>query len=140
MGRVVAAVQRLAANLEKLFILPAVAANERHGNAEFARLPDNERGFGVVTGDKYSIDAGRFYGRELRPEILVALGKVFLDHDLAATGGERFPEEFRETDAVGVGYAGEDGDPPRLQIFLGEFGHYRALKRIDEADAEDVIA
>ena len=34
----------------------------------------------------------------------------------------------------------QHGDLARLQIVVGEFGQHLALKRIDEADAEDVVA
>ena len=139
-GGVVGAVERLAADLEKLLGLPSVAAEERNGEAEVAGLAGDEGGLLVVAGDEDGLDVGGLDGGELRFEILVAFAEFLLGHDGAAAGDEGFLEELGEADAVGAGDADEGGDLLGLEIIQGELRHDGALEIVDEADAEDVVA
>ena len=51
-----------------------------------------------------------------------------------------FDDRIGQADRVVLLDVLEDRDLPRLQIVEGELGEHLALERIDEADAEDVVA
>ena len=65
------------ANLNQFGRLPAVDAQQRHGEAEFAGLFADEGSLGVVARHKDALDAGGLDGGELSAEVLVSFA-VFL--------------------------------------------------------------
>ena len=140
MGGIKAAVQRLAADFKQFFRFPAIPAKEGDCDTEVARLTDDQRALSVVSGHEDRFDPGGLDRGELGPKILVALGVFLFHRDGAAALSEGFAEELREPDAVGVRDAGNDRHLGGLQVIAGEFGHDRALKRVDETHAEDVVA
>ena len=120
--------------------LPAIAAEEGAGDAKFAGLAGYKGGLGVVSGHENGVHAGGANGGELGFEVLVALGVFLLEGDLSAIGEEALLEVFCQADGVGGGDGSQDGDAFGLECFFGELGHYGALKRVNEADTEDVVA
>src|SRR4030095_10520031 len=80
------------------------------------------------------------YSSKLCLKILVAPVEIQLGRDLSAGFGETLFEEFCETFAVVALHIGEDGDLFCLESFCGEIRHYRALKRINETNAKNIIA
>src|SRR5207237_7562316 len=70
--RVIAAVERVAADRDELLALPAVAADQRHLDAELASLPRDEAGLGVIAGHHDRLGTLGFDGGELGAEILIA--------------------------------------------------------------------
>ncbi len=72
-------------------------------------------------------------------EVGVRPGVVFLADDLAATCGEGLLEELGQALDVVVGLVEHDEGGLGLQVLHGELGAHRALERVDEAGAEDVV-
>ena len=119
---------------------PAVAAENRHLHAELARLTDDDRGLGVVAGDEHGV---RLLAADLGEdglEVGVAAAVADRVQHLAAERREVLRDRIGEADRVVLLDVLEDGDLPRLEIVVGELGEHLALERIDEADAEDVVA
>ena len=86
------------------------------------------------------LGAGGPGGGELGPEILVALAVLQVGRNLPARGGELLPENPGDADAVGVVHGGDHGHARDAQGLARKLGQHGALERIDEADAEDVVA
>ncbi len=80
--------------------LPAVAADQRRGDTDFAGLPRNRADIVVVAGNIENVRVGGFNRRQSRAEIRVA-GLIGADNgDLAASLGEGFLEEILKSVAV----------------------------------------
>ena len=140
MRRVKRPVHRLAADGEQLRRFPAVAAKDREVDAQLPRLLRDETRLGVVARGEDRVGIRRLDRRELGFEILVAAAEFLLDGDFAAVREEPLLEKRGETHAVRRGGIGQHGDVLRLERVLGEERHHRALKRINEADAENEVA
>src|SRR6185436_21182555 len=100
--RIEAALERLAADLDELRRLPAVAARERHVHPEVARLDRDLADVVVVGGD---VDQLRLRGAdrgELRTEIAVAVRKALRRYDCSAEALEGVAEVLREGGRVVV--------------------------------------
>src|SRR6185503_19011059 len=98
--RVVRTVQRLAADLQQLLAFPAIAAEQRHGDAQLARLARDEPGLRVVTGDVDRVRLLRLDRGQLGAEVLVAGLVGLLGDDRAAQLLERGAEELGEAGGV----------------------------------------
>ena len=140
MGREVVALDRRAADLERLLRVPAVAAEQRHVDAELARLLRDQAELRVVAGHEDRVGLGGADRRELRAELDVAARVALVGDDLAAELGERLAEEIGEPDRVVLLEVEQDRHLLDLQLLDGEARHHRALERVDEAGAEDVVA
>ena len=140
MAGVVGSLDSLAADFDQFGGLPAVAAEDRDGEAEVAGLLTNEGGLGVETSSDDGVGVHRFDRGELGAEIFVAFGVFLFDGDDAPEGGEFFTENFGEAHTVGGGDGGEDGDAFGFEGGGGEFGEDGTLERVDEAGAENVVA
>src|SRR5688572_5523902 len=73
MIREIGPVQRVSADLEKLWRVPSVAAKERYLDSKVPGLNRNLPGIGVIAGDENRLRRGSLDRRELRAEIVVAL-------------------------------------------------------------------
>ncbi len=78
--------------------------------------------------------------RENRLEVRVARAVADRVEHLAAERREVLRDRLGEADRVVLLNVLQDRDLPRLQIVVRELGEHLALERIDEADAEDVVA
>ena len=128
------------ADLQEVFRFPSVATEERDGEAELLGLDGDEGDVIIITGDEHRVRCGALDGGELGLEILVAAVVVELGGQRAAVFGELLFEILGEALGVVAFRVGEDGDFFRLEGFIGEVRHHGALERIDEADAENVVA
>ena len=84
MVREVVALDRRAADLERLRRVPAVAAEQRHVDAELARLLRDQADLGVVAGHEDRVGLRGADRRELRAEVDVAARVALVGDDLAA--------------------------------------------------------
>src|SRR5262245_56437257 len=107
MGRVIAALQRLAADLEQLRRFPAVTTEPWYRNAKWSCLPNDQSGLSVVTRRKDGVRVCRFDGRKLGFEILVAAAEFLLRNNCASISNKLLFEEFSQSDAVRSRYVAQ---------------------------------
>ena len=137
---VVAALDRGAADLGELLGVPAVAAEQRHGDAELAGLDRDVAGVGVVAGDEDRLGVGVLERLQLRREVDVAAGVGLAGRDRPAERAERVVELLGEALRVGLLLVVEDADALRVQVVVRELRDDVALEAVDEADAQDHVA
>jgi hypothetical protein len=140
MVRVVAALDRVAADLGELGRVPAVAADERRLDAELPGLAEEVAGLGVVAGEEHRLRAGVLDRLQLRGHVGVATGVRLLGGDGAAELDEGLLEVAGQALRVRLRLVVEDGDLVGLQVLAGELRRDVALEGVDEADAEDHVA
>ena len=140
MAGVIGALNGFATDLDELGSFPAVAAEDRDGEAEVAGLFADQRGLGVEAGDGDGVDFGGFDRGELSAEIFIAFGVFLFGGDDAPEGGQFFAEHFGEADAVRRRDRREEGDAFGAEGGGGECGEDGTLERVDEAGAENVSA
>ena len=128
------------ADLDELLGFPTVAAEERNIQAKLFRLNANDRHVRVIARNKNAIGGRGFDRGELRFEIFVAAVVIEFRGNRSAVCFELVLEEFCQPFAVIAFRIGEDGDLFRLQSFRREIRHHGSLKRVDETNAENVIA
>jgi hypothetical protein len=136
----VAALDRRPAELEQLLAVPAVAAHQLRGDAQLAGLPGDEPDVVVVAGDVDGVRRGALDGGQLAAEVGAPLGVGLAGDDLPAHLVELALEDVRQALAVRRAEIAQHRHLVELEVVVGELRHHVALKGIDEADAEDVVA
>ena len=122
-----------------LGVVHSVAAEDAEGRAELARLAHDYRAFRKVSRDVEDVGVFADYLGQLRREVLVTLLVVHDGDHFAAELHEILLEEVAEADAVVLRNLDEHRRGLRLELRKGEVSRARALERVDEADAEDVL-
>ena len=133
------AFHRVAADLDELWRIPAVGAEQRRLEPERPGLPGDQACVRVVAGDAQDVRVERPDRRQLRREVAVPLGVFRLGEDAASERGERLAERRGQADAVVAAGVDQDRRGLRLQVPARERREHLALVGVDEADAEDVV-
>ena len=140
MRRIITAFRRRAADGNQRGRFPAVAAENRHRQSELPRLQNNQPDFRVIAGHKNAVGILRLDGGQLRVEILVTAAVILFRRDFSAAAGKAVLEKFRQAEAVIAFHVRQHRDGIQLERLAREIRHDRALERINEAHAENVIA
>src|SRR5687767_14198718 len=109
MGREIVTLHGVLADLEKIFRLPSVAAEQRNGEAEFLGLDGDERHVIVISRNENRIGSRALDRGELGFEILAAAVVVEFGNERAAVLCELLFEILREALGVVALGVGEDG-------------------------------
>ena len=123
-----------AGNFYQLGAVPAIAAYERHIQADFPGLFHDLTNFFVITG---YIDNLRFYGCHLGQhglKVCIFLQIGFFDDDTATFGGKSLLEAVGQTFGIVAAVIDEDSGFLEFQGVSHEVGAHGALEGVDEAD------
>ena len=128
------------ADLGQFLTFPSVAAKDRHGQPDLFRLNTDQRRVRVVARHEDAFGIRTLDRGELAFEILVAAIEIQLLHDLPAACEECLFEELREAFRIVALHIGKNRNFLSLECLFCEIRHHRSLKRINETDAENIIA
>ena len=136
----IVAIQSVAAQIPKLRRVPAIAAKQWHLDVQLFGLFGNHTNLTIVAGNIDHIRILGTNGGELPLVVAIALSIGLLIDNLSAKFLEACFEEFGQAATIRRIEIKHDRRLLCLKCVCGKLGHYIALKRIDEANAEDVVA
>ena len=140
MGREIGSFHVRPADLNQLRGLPAVAAEERDGDAQLPRLFHHQPHVRVVPRDEDGVGVGGLHRGQLALEIPVAAIVALLRNHPAAAGDEWRLEIAGQPDAV-IGFGvGKDRHIQRFERPFGKVGQQESLEFVGETNPENVIA
>src|SRR5262245_8476426 len=140
MRREIIALYRLTTDFKEHRRLPAITAKQRNVEAELFRLHANERALGIITGHEDAVGILRLDGSELCLEILVTAVVIQFSHDLAIVRLETLLKKFCQSLAIITFHIRQHRHSLGLESVACEIRHHCALKWINEAHTENVIA